>query len=134
MKMTRGAFVETCVLTLAAVCAGVSPAIGRSLSIADATASTFLPHVGSTFNVDGLGLKLTEVAARPPTRHLEQFSLIFRGPADDALPDGSHRVTHHALGSFDLSMTAVGMQRPDRRTYQAVFTRLLEHTAAPLHA
>ena len=130
MKMTRGAFVEVCVMAMTAVAAGVSPVIGRSLRIGEATPETFTPHVGSMFTVDGLRLTLSEVAVRPASRHIEQFSLIFRGPADDPLSDGNHRVTHAALGTFDLSITAVGMRRPDRRTYQAVFTRLLAHTAA----
>ena len=131
--MTRGVFLESCALALAALCTDARTLFGGPLRIAEATHETFAPHVGSTFDVGGRRLKLVEVAVRPATRHVEQFSLIFHGPGGDALPDGSHRTTHHALGTFDLTVIGVGMPKPDRRTYQAAFSRLLEqpHRAQP---
>jgi hypothetical protein len=50
------------------------------------------------------------------------FSLLFAGPHDSILPQGTYRFFHEALGHLDLFIVPLGPGR-DRRsmTYQAVF-------------
>jgi hypothetical protein len=63
-----------------------------------------------TTNASGKG----EATRRP-------FSIIFRGPADQILPQRTYRVEHEAMGSLDVFLVPIG---PDDRgmRYEAVFT------------
>jgi hypothetical protein len=142
VSISRSAFLKLCgsALVGAGVDARVAEALmsdgrpaGRRLSgdldVQDATASIFLPHVHTAFRLtsasgDRVRVTLAEVAERPVTRNVEQFSLIFHAPRGRALGDGIHSLEHPSLGAFDLFVSRVGAGT--RRTvYQACFSRLV---------
>jgi len=49
-----------------------------------------------------------------------QFSLVFRGPATQALPQGTYQVTHAELGELDLFLVPLGPDAEEMR-YEAAF-------------
>ena len=96
--------------------------------------STFAEHLGETFRAllgseDQLELELVEVEAlgsaspgdqpRPSARQ-NPFSILFRGPKDRALAQGTFRMEHDEIGSFDLFLVPIGEDQ-DGRQYEAVF-------------
>lgn len=52
----------------------------------------------------------------------ECFSLLFDGPADQPLTQGTYRFSQERLGWFDLFIVPVGAER-NARQYEAVFNR-----------
>ena len=60
----------------------------------------------------------------PETTKFESFSLLFSGPLDRPLGQGTHRFDHAQLGSFDLFIVPVCADRGARQ-YEAVFNRRL---------
>lgn len=105
------------------------------------TITTFAEHLNETFRVfpdaadSGRSLDVTLVeatdlsahagphAAKPDRR--APFSLVFRGPAMPILPQRIYRVTHDAVGAFDLFLVPIGPDtRGDERgmRYEAIFT------------
>jgi hypothetical protein len=121
--------------TLVASAAGLSnvpelPRAGGRFTVLDAEAAHFRPHLNTSFSVHSAGgasarLVLVEVAERPITRDVEQFSLIFHAPAATTLPQGTHAVHHHVLGDFDLFIVPIGAPNGRRTVYQACFSRHL---------
>jgi hypothetical protein len=98
------------------------------------TRSTFAPHVHGTFvaHLEALRpieLKLTAVQDLPGTARATfpdregQFSLLFRGPRQPALDQGTYRVEHPAIGAFALFLVPVG-ESADARHYEAIFNRI----------
>jgi hypothetical protein len=104
------------------------------------TYDRFAPRVGEVFEV-GVGagptvcmvLSDASESAEPGGRGPEgqerlQFSLVFRGPATPALPQGTYRLTHPELGELAMFLVPLG---PDPRgdgpgdaqgmRYEAVF-------------
>jgi hypothetical protein len=49
------------------------------------------------------------------------FSLVFRGPAEQILPQTTYRIEHEAIGSFELFLVPL-QPDGDGARYQAVFT------------
>lgn len=91
------------------------------------TLDNFAQQLETPFQVDRAGtvvsLVLVEATEVRAARGWEAFSLVFRGPADAFLPQGSYRFHHDALGDFDLFFTPI---RQDQLGfyYEAVFNRL----------
>lgn len=50
----------------------------------------------------------------------QPFSLVFRGPGDSPLPQGTYRFEHGGLGAFDLFIVPIGPDRVGLR-YEAIF-------------
>ena len=103
---------------------------GRSarFRLQDATASLFRKYLTDPFTVRVAGegrvrLVLAKVTDGPATRNVEQFSLIFHGPAGTAIPDGTHTFQHPEIGTFDLFIIAIGIPNDRRVAYQACFGR-----------
>jgi hypothetical protein len=102
----------------------------------DAIASaTFAELVGSNFSVqrrEGTAIKLQLAAMSSPSsgqsapRGCENFSLIFDGPTDPALTQGTFRFEHERIGCFDLFIVPISAER-DLRQYEAVFSRRIPH-------
>jgi Domain of unknown function (DUF6916) len=95
-----------------------------------ADASHFRPLVGDRFSVrlaDGAGrarLILAKIVESPVRNGVAQFTLIFHGPAERAIPDGIHDVHHPALGSVPLFISSSGGRpAPDTCAWQACFSR-----------
>lgn len=92
----------------------------------------FAPLVGQDLAVDAGGagevtMRLVEAAAGtlpggrgPDGQERMQFSLIFRGPADRLLPQGTYAVTHEALGEQELFLVPLGRDADGVR-YEAAF-------------
>lgn len=93
----------------------------------DLTREGFIPHLNSQFQVergsDRIAVELTEVSEPRSSRHNQAFSLVFRGPNDQYLPQAMYRFQHPALGGFDLFIVPIG-QDPQGLYYEALFNRL----------
>jgi len=91
--------------------------------------TAFTDNGGSTFTVRsaaGAELVLDEVDTRRNTRDdWERFSLLFRGPTEERVDGGIHRVDHPRLDVFDMNLRPVQTMDPDPDTthYQATFNR-----------
>lgn len=92
---------------------------------------TFEPHVDSEFDVtspDGHELRVTLVSVDdgPEDPLVEQFSLLFRGPAQGIPAGAIHTVEHAELGTQELYLERV--LHPDREHtyYESCFCRLRE--------
>lgn len=93
------------------------------------TAATFQPLQGSTFRLpledrDPLTLELIEVSCLgvPGSEGREQFSLLFRGPAEPLLAQHLWRLEHESLGRLELFLVPIGPDAEGRHRYEAVFT------------
>jgi hypothetical protein len=51
----------------------------------------------------------------------QQFSLVFRGPAEVPLPQGTYTVTHAELGRLELFLVPIGADADGLR-YEAAFS------------
>ena len=94
------------------------------------TLESFTPHTGGTFRF-GVGeaewVDLTLVEAVDRTRAVpgagEQFALMFHGPLDRRLTQGTFEVSNETLGVFPLFIVPIGMDA-DGMQYEVIFTRL----------
>ena len=90
------------------------------------TLDDFAPRVGDRFAVraeggDDLALELVQARGLGPGyEQREAFSLLFRGPADPALPQATYRLAHDGLGDLDIFIVPVG-EGQDGRDYEAIF-------------
>jgi hypothetical protein len=92
------------------------------------TRGAFEPHVGTRFRLSrpaAVELELAEVrdlgvAAGDPGR---SFVVLFRGPGDAPLAQGTYEVEHDSLGAFALFLVPVGVDERGVQ-YEAVFNRL----------
>lgn len=88
----------------------------------------FQPHVNKNFRFKGrsqvLRLDHIQVEDHPPLPHLtyKAFTLFFRGPRDDVLPEGFYTVTVEDGPSFDFYIIPIHTAARDRQEYQAVFS------------
>jgi hypothetical protein len=73
-----------------------------------------------------LPLELTEVTARKLVgQRNEQFSIIFRGPSDQSLGQGTQHMEHKRFGELDLFIVPI-RQDGTGLFYEAVFNRFLD--------
>jgi len=97
------------------------------------TKDSFAPYLGQTFRVqldpdNVVELELTEVTefdSRPeqPVSGVRRdpFSIVFRGPVETPLDQGTHHIEHDVIGVIEtLFMTPVGADQ-NGRYYEAVF-------------
>ena len=140
MKVSRADFLKNCSIVLAGAFVGGAaklrwnPFEGNQrdarFRLQDATASLFRNYLNDSFTVRPAGedrrrLVLVKVDEGPVTKNVEQFSLIFHGPAGETVPDGTHTFQHPALGTFDLFIVAIGIPNDRRVVYQACFSHHL---------
>ena len=89
----------------------------------------FLSTVDSVFQMQdetqGVSLTLIRVQEGRSTDRIEQFSLIFRGPKQPVLKQGTRHLVHPILGELDIFLVPVGATS-DGADYEAAFTRFLE--------
>jgi hypothetical protein len=86
----------------------------------------FAAHIHTVFRVEtpvALELELTEVNDRSNDK-VEQFSVIFQGPATPWLRQGMHVLQHPQMQQVDLFLVPLG-PRDGRMVYEAAFARLL---------
>jgi hypothetical protein len=93
------------------------------------TPEHFRPHVSKLFRVQGgrHGLTLAEVEA-PALSEADSgmfprqpFTLIFRGPPADVLPEGLHTLEVEGGDAFAIYVIPIHTPARDRQDYQAVF-------------
>ena len=147
MNVSRGDFLKVCAAALLGVNGGVRPAWDIAVHAAGgatevlpaagaarfdwtrASAEFFRPHVSTVFAArqgDGPShpLRLGRVIERMPGPGMQQFSLVFDGPAAAAL-HGTCTISHAVLGEFDLFLSPVRAAR-GRGAYEACVSRLPE--------
>ena len=100
------------------------------------TQAVFSEHLNTIFRVNiadpsaaaapvVIEIELTEVSPGRQTPRQEQFSLLFRGPADAFFEQGNYQIEHEKLGAFELLLVPVA--RDDAGFYyEAVFNRLIK--------
>lgn len=91
---------------------------------------SFSPHLNSAFEIfpegmDKVTVELVELTEKK-AEYTEAFSVIFRGPADAVLNQGSHMFKHPKMGEIELFVTPVNHSKKDGVYYQAVFNRLIK--------
>lgn len=90
--------------------------------------AAFAPHLNTRFRVATEGARTVEVELAQvrdlgSTEQQEQFSLIFHGPLDRFLPQGTYHLIHDRMGELDLFLVPVGKEE-GAFLYQAVFNRV----------
>ena len=86
-------------------------------------------HVDTVFRVEHpsgtISLRLAEVADERIVGRIQQFSLLFHGPSDRILPQGTYPLAHDVLGGIDLFIVPIVGSNHERIIYQACFSRLI---------
>ena len=97
---------------------------------ASLTHEEFTKNANSKFQVQleersPVELELTEVSEIKRYPHQEQFSIIFRGPLEIFLDQGTRFFTHDQMGQFELFIVPL---RQDEQGfyYEAIFNRVRE--------
>jgi hypothetical protein len=104
-----------------ALIATAAPVLGRT---------TFDKCVGQSFKLDVGGVRsLTLYKARDLRSGQPQlpagqdsFSLLFRGPANQPLPQGVYTLDHRSTGKFTVLVVPMRPE-PDARYYEVIFNR-----------
>lgn len=92
--------------------------------------ASFSEHVNTKFRINGndstfVDIELIEAADEESTPKQERFSLIFSGPLQPFLPQGTYKIEHDRMGTLDLFLVPIAKQE-DGFHYQAAFNRLLK--------
>ena len=97
----------------------------RELHYAD-----FSPLIDTAFALHGAAADAPRIdivlfSATENTRSpdLEQFSLLFRGPAETPVPQATYTMSHPELGEFPLFLVPVGRDARGMN-YEALFNRI----------
>jgi len=89
-------------------------------------ASTFRPHVDTTFVADPgalkIPLRLAEIGDERVSGGMKQFSIFFHGPADCLLSQGTYALDHATLGLLELFLVPVAGSNRERIVYEACFS------------
>ena len=97
--------------------------------------ATFSKLIGETFTMrlstsEAVPLKLVEAVERgcgeqdeTQGPRQESFSILFHGPRERNLPQGTYHFHHHRTSDFALFIVPVGVDETDRH-YEAVINRL----------
>jgi hypothetical protein len=90
-------------------------------------AATFRAHLGTTLDVE-LGtervpLRLVDVAGERTGGGFVRFSVLFHGPPDRLLAQGSYTFHHQALGSLVLFIVPIVGSDAERIVYEACFSQ-----------
>jgi len=143
MDMTRGEFLRSLAVGAGGTVTGLA-ALGsetaqptnadatheraRNLAV-ELTKNLFEKHLNSTFRILDkasptiVDVQLTEVREGRSTDECEQFSLLFKGPAEPLLTQKMYEVENSRMGHFDLFLVPVAANE-NGADYEAVFTRL----------
>jgi hypothetical protein len=100
-----------------------APVLGRT---------TFDKCVGQSFKLDAgavrsltlfkvRALRFGQPATQPPAGQ-DSFSLLFRGPANQPLPQGVYTLDHRSTGKFTVLLAPMRPE-PDARYYEVIFNR-----------
>ncbi len=92
----------------------------------------FAQHLNTTFHLSQtnppLGLQLIEVSEIKRAPGLERFWLVFSGPKELFLPQGTHQFHHENLSDFEMFTVPI---REDENGYyyEVIFNRFVEEKA-----
>jgi hypothetical protein len=96
------------------------------------THEAFTQHANTQFQVlvaenTAVPLELIEISDVKLYPHQEQFGIVFRGPSDMFLGQGSRYFSHEHMGQFELFIVPI---RQDEHGvyYEAIFNRLREQS------
>jgi hypothetical protein len=129
--LRRRDFVFGAVVGAGGLLAGGLAALGPGQAADRLSHAAFAAQVGTTFRFrspigERTDMELVEATVIPVTsrehaRHVRRtpFAALFRAEADGELPQDTYRVTHPAMGTFDLLVVPVG---PGGGQYEAVFS------------
>jgi hypothetical protein len=89
---------------------------------------SFSEHVNTKFRINTdtstvIEMELIEATDEETTPKQERFSLIFRGPEQPYLPQGTYRIEHDKMETLNLFLVPIGKE-DDCFHYQAVFNRV----------
>jgi hypothetical protein len=107
----------------------------KSHSLDSLTAAHFREIQGTRFQVthgpashEFELVNVTEFPGAAQGTFRKPFSIVFHGPLDPVLPQGTHRLEHAKLGELDLFLVPVGPNEPSApgeapaaMRYEAVF-------------
>jgi hypothetical protein len=107
----------------------------KSHSLDSLTAANFHEIQGTRFRVThesgSSEIELVNVSEFPGSAEgtfRKPFSVLFHGPLDAVLPQGTHRMEHERLGELELFMVPIGPnepaaagEAPTAMRYEAVF-------------
>jgi hypothetical protein len=125
--------------TLVALTAGVPLALtekalgmGTSTVTAGLSLEAFKSQLGTSFLVNHSPSKVkltlvdvTSFASRKQSdAGKEGFSLVFRGPQETTLKQGTYRIQHEQLGLFTFLIVPVGIKDTRGQRYEVVVNRL----------
>ncbi|WP_240456884.1 hypothetical protein [Acidovorax sp. 1608163] len=71
-----------------------------------------------------LCLRVSRVTESPAAPGTHQFAIVFHGPADTLLGQGTYHLVHPELGDFAVFITPVG-RTPAGVEYEACFTHVV---------
>jgi len=88
----------------------------------------FSRHLNTNFRIslgesNTLEVDLNTVNELQLSPHQERFAIVFRGPKEPLLPQGSYRFEHDEMGEFILFIVPV-RQDDEGIYYEAVFNRM----------
>jgi hypothetical protein len=125
--------------TFAALAAGVPLGLtekafgmGTRSTAAGLNMASFRSELGTGFTIRYQGSKVkmtlvdvTSFASRKQTAAgKEGFSLLFRGPQEEALKQDTYLIEHEKLGTFSFLIVPVGTKDTRAAHYEAVINRL----------
>ena len=82
----------------------------------------FRMHYGDSQTAELQLISVTDVGS---SERQKQFSLLFQGPYEAPILQGTYRVEHDELGALDLFLVPIGRDKEGVR-YEAVFNTVLE--------
>lgn len=140
MSSTRRKFLSQCCLlaataTVAPAAALASPVDSREVSLDQLSFAALAGQVQTTFRVlinstPAVPLDLVQAQLRAasgpvtaPDAHHEKFSLLFRGPRQQPLPQGQHTFEHPNIGRFGMFTVPVLSRNKAHSYYEAIFNR-----------
>src|SRR5947209_5414951 len=94
------------------------------------THEAFVKHLGHRFQVQvgpdkAIDLELTQVSELEQSPRQEQFSIVFCGPNEVFLGQGTQLMVNQDLGQFEIFLVPI-RQNGQGYYYEAVFNRLRE--------
>ncbi len=113
----------------------VVPQLAQRTPLFRMTRETFAPYVNTTFTLDPghtFPITITLIAVKDLRSELELkqnlpgrecFSLTFRAPEEDLPRQGTYRMRHDALGTFDLFVVPM-TDSEGQRFFEAIINRL----------
>lgn len=100
---------------------------GQRTASAERSLAVFRQQVGTMFQIDQDGvrvpLQLVEAVEGGTGGGFERFSVLFHGPGERPLPQGTYAFHHEILGALAIFIVPVVGSTSERILYEACFSR-----------